>query len=177
MRKLKRIAAVLLAGVLALSMLTGCAQSGKDEFGEYLLDGVLMSIGNSYLDGQKYENAPDLEEELQKWIRDSVDPETGEIKSDVNRRPVYTPDQEKPTKISYYGICGVGTEAQDFNELNVVDGIGWLVADCGRTYSYIPQAYNAERTKFSVTYQVLTDKEGNEHLYFAYGIVMTPKAN
>ena len=180
MKKLKRIAAVFLAGVLALSMLAGCAQSGKDEFGEYLVDGVLMSIGNRYLGGEKCKNDPDLEKELKKWIVESVDPETFAIRSDVNYVPVYTPDEENPKKISFYAILkGSSSVATDFNllKMDMVSAIGWLTGECGSLYGSLPDDFDAELTKFAVTYQVITDQAGKEHLIFAYGLVMTPKAS
>lgn len=177
MKKFKRIVALLLAGVLALSVLTGCSLCfHQDEEGEAIKE-LALGIMN---EGRDADDQLEIDKTMSMKLLsmlNKLDPDTGELdaKNAYERRltgggtqyqeyEIYMVDVSDEPYFLYEGEPMDECEAYDWRG-NLDNFSGW--------FEYVKGAledvyHGYDLTAFGFAYKVLYDSEGNDHLCIAF---------
>lgn len=161
MKQMKRIVAIVLAGVLALSVLTGCsAVFQKDDLGEALVAAAMELINTDRGEDDQLENNKTIRRKLQWMLENCIDKDT----------------LEKDDKYQYlFEIDGNGAPVQRTklyyvmpNEFRSEGNTNSLVAFLGELKEFA-ESNDVKITDFAVTYLVIEDDTVGDNLFVAVG--------
>lgn len=176
MKKMKRFAALVLAGALVLCLLAGCSGGGSGksltDTAESVKSEVLKSISRTYFDNETYQNNETIRTALDGMLaKIQAD---GAISADDAEKETFVLDGENedpdaPSSWWEYGMVLTDGEGKaiDFAKAgNTVNTMNTLVEKVTGAYNDLraTQGFVGDFNAFGISYSIV-----GQHLYFAVG--------